>query len=736
MNKTPSQYTGGGGTYVIKNQHKIKGGIGKKVVALVLVTILLSLVAYGGLTMYQNGMLSQIATETSLKQQEAINDTTSGIMDEVVRQNMERSSVLEAQITDDMFRSAKTRVMLMADYATEVFAHPENYTPHGWNPPRVENEGKLAAHVLLAEGIEAKDPEIAESLGLVANLSEVMISLSAVTDIANIYLGLPDGVFLSVSRNSGQWFLEDGSLKSYDARTRHWYQQAVEEGKLVFSDVEVDATTGKMNIVCAMPVYGLDGKLAAVAGADVYLDDIMDTLSASDVEGGFRVAVNHDGHALFTTSKEPEFEARISAEAADIRQSENQELAALVTDALQDRTDVRMVQLGSGSYYMMGIPLKTVSWTLITAFAAERAEEPAVMLKDNFNHIQASATDTYRERINKLKTIAFICIGVLAALLLINTTVVSRKIVKPLNTITRRLTELGEDNPEFKMEDNFRTGDEIEVLAENFAKLSHETVQYVAEVRRVTAENERIGTELDLARRIQADMLPNIFPPFPERTDMNIYASMRPAKEVGGDFYDFFLIDDSHLGLVMADVSGKGVPAALFMMAAKILVQNHTMNGGNPAEVLQKVNNQICQNNKEQMFVTVWLGILDLKTGLLTAANAGHEYPILQGEDGRYEVVKDKHGFVVGGLEGVKYKDYTLQMKKGMKVFVYTDGIPEATNEAGEFYGTERLLETLNKHPEEDPTELIHHIHEDLHGFVGNAAQFDDVTMMCVEFLG
>ena len=721
---------------MIKDRHKLKGGIEKKVLALVLVTILLSLLAYGGLTMYQSGMLSQLAAETSQKQQDTITDTTVGIMDQVVRENMERSSVLEAQIADDMFRSAKTRVMFLADYAAQVFAHPENYTPHTYAPPRPENEGKLAAQVLMADDVDPNDPQIRENLGLVASMSETMLSLCSVTDIANIYLGMPDGTFFSVSRNSGQWFLEDGSMKPYDPRTRHWYLQAVEEGKMCFSDVEVDATTGAMNIVCAMPVYYPDGKLAAVAGADVYLDDILKSLGNSDVEGGFRAAVNHDGHVLFTTSAEPEFQARISAEAADLRTGENAELGQLVTDALEDQTDIRIVKLGSGNYYMMGVPLKTVSWTLLTAFSEERAETPVDMLQEKYTEIQSKATSTYRQKANNSKTIAFICIAGLAALLLVNTVIVGKRIVRPLNKITKRITELGEENPEFKMEETFRTGDEIEVLAESFAKLSHETVQYVSEVRRVTAENERIGTELNLARRIQAEMLPNIFPPFPERTDMNIFASMRPAKEVGGDFYDFFLIDDSHLGLVMADVSGKGVPAALFMMAAKILVQNHTMNGGSPAEVLQKVNNQICQKNKEQMFVTVWLGILDLKTGLLTAANAGHEYPILQGEDGRYELVKDKHGFVIGGLEGVRYKDYTLKMSKGMKLFVYTDGIPEATNEAGEFYGTERLLETLNEHQGEDPTELIHHIHEDLHGFVGNAAQFDDVTMMCVEFIG
>ena len=196
---------------------------------------------------------------------------------------------------------------------------------------------------------------------------------------------------------------------------------------------------------------------------------------------------------------------------------------------------------------------------------------------------------------------------------------------------------------------------------------------------RVTAEKERIGTELALATRIQADMLPNIFPAFPDRTDFDIYATMDPAKEVGGDFYDFFLIDDDHLCMVMADVSGKGVPAALFMMASKIILRNNAMMGKSPAKILGPTN-AICSNNQEEMFVTVWLGILEISTGKLTAANAGHEYPVMKRPDGRFELLKDKHGFVVGGMEGVKYKDYELQLEPGAKLFLYTDGVPEATD--------------------------------------------------------
>ena len=249
-------------------------------------------------------------------------------------------------------------------------------------------------------------------------------------------------------------------------------------------------------------------------------------------------------------------------------------------------------------------------------------------------------------------------------------------------------------------------------------------------------ETARLDTELTMATRIQAETLPNIFPAFPEREDFNIYASMNPAKEVGGDFYDFFLIDDTHLGLVMADVSGKGIPAALFMMVSKILVQNFAMMGLSPKEVLESVNRQICANNPEEMFVTVWYGCLDLETGKLTASNAGHEYPVLKKAGESFELIKDKHGLVVGGMDGVKYSQYELQMDPGAKLFLYTDGVAEATNAENELFGTERMISALRIMENDSPKDVLGVVNAAVEDFVKDAPQFDDLTMMCVEFLG
>ena len=242
-------------------------------------------------------------------------------------------------------------------------------------------------------------------------------------------------------------------------------------------------------------------------------------------------------------------------------------------------------------------------------------------------------------------------------------------------------------------------------------------------------------TELSMARGIQASMLPSIFPAFPDREEFDLYASMDPAKEVGGDFYDFYMIDDDHLGVVIADVSGKGVPAALFMMISKTIIQNFATLGIGASEALKKANESLCAQNKMDMFVTAWIGILELSTGRMTCANAGHEYPAVC-HDGNFALLKDRHGFVLGGMEGMKYRDYEIQLRAGDKIFVYTDGVPEATNESGELFGTDRMIEALNTGAKADPKETLSIVRGSVDAFVGNAEQFDDLTMLCLEYRG
>ncbi len=260
--------------------------------------------------------------------------------------------------------------------------------------------------------------------------------------------------------------------------------------------------------------------------------------------------------------------------------------------------------------------------------------------------------------------------------------------------------------------------------------LSKRTYRLFTEYQDISGQRERMQTELSVAQSIQVGMLPCIFPAFPDCPAFDLYATMHPAKLVGGDFYDFFRIDADHIALVVADVSGKGIPASLFMMISKILLKNQTRTIPSPKSILETVNNQLCEGNAAEMFVTVWLGIYQLSTGTLTAANAGHEYPIHRPAGGDFTLVHDRHGFVLAGMEDSRYHEYQLQLGIGDTLFLYTDGVTEATNADHQLFGKERLLTTLNAHKNEDMTTLLQQTKLEIDAFVGDAPQFDDITML------
>ena len=679
-------------------------------------------------------MLAKLTEQTNQKQLDAITSSTAEMIDQVVDGTMARTTQLGALITDELFDGLGVRVNMLGEYAGKLFSGDVDVRPVPYKAPDPEKEGEVRAQLILADGVKLT-PHLKQRLGIAANMSDMMISLFGASEVTNsCFIALPEGVFLVADDRPQSKYDESGEMISYDPRTRPWYQQAVEAGELIFTDTEIDAFTGDIGIVCAMPVYR-DGKLVAVVGSDLFLTSMQAAIQASDSEGGFQFVVNQNGHVVFSPKTEGILQVEESTEALDLRQSGNEDLSALVSDALQAETQVRHIDLDDGSYFMVGSPMGTVGWALISAFSEQVAAQPITEMQESYEQIQQEAVTTYRSNINRSRNRTLLILLLILLVLLANALILGKKIVKPLNSITQRIFELNESNLEFKMEDTFRTGDEIQTLAESFADLSHKTVVYMDQVRNVTAEKERIGTELRMANQIQESVLPNIFPAFPDREEFDIYATMDPAKEVGGDFYDFFLIDKDHLGIVIADVSGKGVPAALFMMASKIILQSCAMLGRSPAEILTRTNEAICSNNRMERFVTVWFGILDLKTGLITGANAGHEYPAVKRGEG-YELFKTKHGMVIGAMENVTYSEYRLQLQPGDRLFLYTDGLPEATDASEEMFGVNRVLDVLNENTQCSVTDTLVRMTEAVSEFVDGAEQFDDLTMLCLEYKG
>lgn len=279
-------------------------------------------------------------------------------------------------------------------------------------------------------------------------------------------------------------------------------------------------------------------------------------------------------------------------------------------------------------------------------------------------------------------------------------------------------------------------GDSTEVgnLARSYITMIRDMELYVEDLKSATAEKERINTELSLASDIQAHMLPCIFPPFPEHEEFELYATMIPAKEVGGDFYDFFMLDENHLAIVIADVSGKGVPAALFMVIAKTLIKNQAQTGQEVNEVFANVNRLLSEGNDMGLFVTAWMGILELTSGKLTYANAGHEAPLLKLKGGEFVYLESKPGFVLALTDFAGYQKNELYLQPGDRLFLYTDGVTEATDTDKQLYGKERLLEFMNKHSSDGTEEVLRKLKTELDQFVGEAPQFDDITMLMLDF--
>ena len=711
------------------------GGIENKVFNLILVTVLLMGIAFLVISNYQNGMLSDVAAENARRQEKAIVGTGTQVMDTVVTQSLARSNEVEAYMADTLFSDAAKQISFLADRAESLFADPAAGTATSLAAPDPSLDGQWTASVVYAEGTDPADPAVIEKAGKLAGLSDLMISLCPRMGIAHLYVGAPEGLFLTVSDAPSSW-VENGAPRKYDPRGRVWYTQAAEAGALIFTEGEWDAKTGEYCVECAQPVYGPDGSLQAVVGMDLYLDGVQEGMARIQSEGEYSLLVNQLGKAVFPRQAEA-FPMAAEDREADLRDSGSEMLAAAVRSALDGQTvSPQMGELDGKTFYLSAAPIPATGWALVLSFDQAVSARPTELLTEGFARIQQEATDTYRERQGKAAASARILLIAILAAALGASLLVSKRIVRPLNTMTKRISQLGEDNLEFTMEEAYRTGDEVEELARSFADLSHKTVEYMDEITRVTAEKERLGTELALATKIQAAMLPHIVPAFPDRKDFDVIGSMDPAKEVGGDFYDYFLVDGDHLAMIIADVSGKGVPAALFMMASKIILQSVAMLGSTPEEILTRTNHAVCSNNEAGMFVTVWVGILELSTGKLTACNAGHEYPMIKRPDGGFEMIRDQHNIAVGCMEGVRYRQYEMQLTPGSKIMVYTDGVPEAIDRSNRMFGLQRLVDALNTDPEAAPQQILKNVKAAVDEFVQEAEQFDDMTMLCLEYKG
>lgn len=618
----------------------------------------------------------------------------------------------KADLADSELGKYAAYIRDFSSYIHDLYQHPENYVQHEVLPPDAASAGVCTMQRYLVTpdiSVEAT----AQERRLLGNLEQLWAPVLAGNKdmITTIYVGTQSGFMLSYD-DCADLGVTPGSDEAYfDYFQSFWYTSAMEAGTVLFTDTYPDAYGRGLMISCAAPFYDAQDQFAGVVCMDILIGDLADYVIDVELgEGAYAFLVNASGDIIASadmTATDAAFENILDAS------SPMYEASAPI---IQGETGV---MLTSGGVYYAYTPISSANWKFCVHIPESLVLAP---VKDMERNIIAAIFAFF----------AALALIIFCVVLLVRR--FSRQLTAPLTALGQDVQAISSGDLDHRAE--IRSNDEIGDLAVSFNNMAASLKQHIEHLTAVTAEKERIGAELDVATHIQKSMLPCIFPAFPDRKEFDIYATMNPAKEVGGDFYDFFMVDDTHLAVVMADVSGKGVPAALFMVIGKTLIKDHTQPGKSLGEVFTDVNNMLCDSNSEGLFITAFEGVLDLVTGEFRYVNAGHEPPYLckQGED--FEAYKIKAGFVLAGMEDLRYREGSLQLMPGDRIFLYTDGVTEATDGAGRLYGSERLHRVLNANLDAGPETLLPTVKADVDQFVGDAPQFDDITMLCLAYHG
>lgn len=725
----------------------MKESLRVKVFRMNIVPVALAVILFMILGIFQVRRFAGIMEKTNLEQNTVIMDTMSDSMREIAMEDFQKYVVSEAKVLNGEFWMMRHDLEILASQVQMVLEQPSSNSGVDVSPPSLEDAGTLTLQLLYSDDADRSDPEMQEQIRQIGGLGNMMREIIGSGEtLLDCVIALPGGASIIADYMPEAKVQADGQIRSFNADRRPWYAGAVVHKRTYFTPVNKDSFSEEYQVMVGVPVY-VDGKLAAVCGGSVRMSTMGEIASNAQL-GDYTDSclINENGNVLYSSRTDGELELDAN-NLKSLKESSNAELVALVKEALEGVAGFSRLTVDGEEIYIAYAPVEMVGWTQMLMVTQEDLNSTAYLLMQKTDGVmEKSLTDVRNNERSTILTTLFIAaiLLVLAALL---SMFFANGLVRPIRSITRRVSQIQENDMTFQMENIMLTGDEIEVLARSFENMSKEMKGYVNEIVQITSEKQRLETELFVASEIQVNMLPTHFPAFPDRNEFDLYAVMDPAREVGGDFYDFFLIDDDHLALVMADVSGKGVPAALFMVISKTLIKNVTLSGmyDGPADILSDVNNKLCEGNDDNMFVTVWLGILTISTGSLVSACAGHEYPVFYRKSKGFILEKDPHGMAMGGLEGLKYRQTQWTLDPGDMLFLYTDGVPEANNNAQELFGNGRMIAALEKSRniilggESDAPDLyqfLRVVREQIDEFVGDTPQFDDLTMLCLDYRG
>lgn len=713
-------------------------GLAGKLIRFVIIFVLGLGLVFFVMLYVQTSLLKKAVKDEEVSRLNLIQGEYRQSMDEYNEDSLLQLNIWAADKTDDDFWIVEHDMKSLGLQVEDVFRHPDHYARIPVKEPRKENAGKYVLQLLCPNGSENVDPKTIEIMERLANLGPMMEEMVRGNEgyTLDLYISTPDNVTLAMDNLSDGKFKEDGSIRDYIPSTRPWYKGAVETGGMFISSAVHSYFYDFNEVIFGYPIY-VDGELVAVLEASTKLGVIEENMKTRNVgKEGFSVLISKDGQLVCSQREQGELALRDDL-SEDIRTSVNPQLGEMIKHALSGAKDVDIITVDGEQFYAAHAPLETIGWTQFSFASVKEMTEP---INNLVKDMEKSTDDTIKvisTDFSKHTVLLILGLLILMLIAILMASKIAKKRVRPIEQMSESVRSFVGENLEFKMQDVYKTGDEIQQLAESFDHMSTKMKEYLDEIIENTAEKERVKAEMEAATQIQKKMLPAVAPDFYGKNGYELFAKMETAKEVGGDLYDFYYLDDDRLVLMIGDVSGKGITAALFMALSKQMIKSQVLlHGGDLVEAMNEANKRLCEESVDAMFVTAWIGVLTLSTGALEFVNAGHVYAAVKRDNGEFVLEEDDHCVFMAGVDFAKYKLNRTTLNAGDVVYLYTDGVTEAHDKDDRLFGEERLLTALNEKADASCQELDEIVRRRVFEFAGETEQYDDITAVCFKYTG
>ena len=652
----------------------------------------------------------------------AVSDSTTAL-ESTAETSLLRLATDQADISDVVFEQVASEMDTLAGYAATVRSGAGN--PPGlplYSPSEHPPDPGASSVYVLAPGVTRAG--VHDELISLSSMDSVMHPmLESDPRIAQIYVGTGSGILYV-----HPWVTNIST--SYDPRTRDWYLRPAKTGTLSWSEPYVDAAGKGLMITCSRPVAGSSGGRTWVVAADVTLSTINSQIINTQIgDRGYAFLIDNRGNVV----ARPGIAAGDkgwdeSFETENLLLSNNTALAGVAEKMVAGKSGTARVSFGSDDKYVAYAPLKSVNWSVAVVVPVSDVIAPA---EDTRSRIVTATGETgahLNQKVDSAKTLFMVLFVLLFIMVTALSILFARVITRPVAELKRGSEAIGAGDLSYRVQ--CPTGDEFEDLANSFNRMAADLKDHIDELQRTTAEKERYAKELEIAKGIQQSFLPDTAP---EISGIELVAKNIPALEVGGDFYDFIPLGKDQWGLVIADVSGKGVPAALFMALSRTLIRASTLANADPAAAIGHANQLICEDSKTSMFVTLFYAILDSRAMTLNYVNAGHNPPLLLKSTSSDVVLLKAKGIALGVTDEVSLQSVRVDLRPGDVLVLYTDGVTEAINDREEEFGEERLLKVITENRSQSASALLEQILAAITAFAGDRPQHDDITLMILK---